>query len=995
MSKEPTNSQCHACGTSLEQYSTLQERNPRFCPHCGAALVGRDETTVELAPSERGTNQPTLQVSLKDEIAPQDDQVLFSIGRYKILERIGKGGMGEVFLAFDPVCGRRVALKRIRSDLQTHRRLHSRFLRESRITAQLMHPTIIPIYSIHSEDQLIYYSMPFVEGKTLKQILRETRRREREGLDPEPTGSSIPALARVFLSICQAVAYAHSRGVLHRDLKPENVIVGRYGQITILDWGLAKLLEDPDETEPLVEGSESVPGDLTIPGKIVGTISHMAPERAKEAPASVQTDIYALGSVLFQALTLRLPFRRPSLKEFQANVDNEVLPDPSQTAPYRDIPQLLGRVVKKALAPDPADRYQTVDALIHDVESYLEGRSEWFRMAQLNVTRSDDWEFQENVLLSEHAAIARHADVTSWVSLMVSKLSFPENTRIEARVRVGESGNGMGFLLSVPENSQRTDLGEGYCLWLGTDKDPTCQLYRNNVEVLHTPHCYLHRGEWHQITIEKIDSKITFYLNGAQQFSYTSHLPLTGTHVGLLTHDADFEISDFNVAMGSMSIKVSRLAVPDALLTARQYEQALTEYRRIGQSFPGRAEGREAMFRAGVALLEWGRRTDDPSKFDPALDEFEKLHYTPAAPLEYLGKSLVYKALGDANEEINCLELGYRRYKNHPMVSVLEEQILYRMHDSSRLDRHATYRFTLLANQLIPNVANSPNSKRLAKSLNTHWETLPFIEPPASSKEDFSIQLAFWLAKPHTIKETIETVVSMKSPHITTLGNGIFSLIELGATKVAKEVIRIINTELDNGSTRSLVKTFNPLLGKPQPDWIPHSWDIRHRRILWHMLEEIRRSGDAEELCRRCEALKRNSPPREISPRLDSYTIWGLLLKGDTEEAGKLLKQYPSETMDKENHRLHFLYGCYLAATEGDPAAHTHFAAPASFAHPRTAALLGNFVAGRISLVGEWYDNAFSWEKRQLYAQLSLWHHCRGMSKESVRFRDMERDEIL
>ena len=218
---------------------------------------------------------------------------------------------------------------------------------------------------------------------------------------------------------------------------------------------------------------------------------------------------------------------------------------------------------------------------------------------------------------------------------------------------------------------------------------------------MNAPDIYLQRYEWYRIRIEKVDTNIYFYLNDALQFSYISHAPLVGTHVGIIARDANYEITDFFVYAGSQNIMVNCLAVPDAFLANKDYNKALSEYRRIGYSFPGRAEGREAMFRAGVTLIEQAHNEKDPTQanelYDLALQEFEKLHTTPGAPLEYLGKALVYEAQHDYEEEIKCFELAYRRYPHHPLLSVIQEHIIFRMHENSHHHRLAAYNFILLA----------------------------------------------------------------------------------------------------------------------------------------------------------------------------------------------------------------------------------------------------------------------------------------------------------
>lgn len=202
------------------------------------------------------------------------------IGNHQIVRSLGKGGMVEVFLAFDPTCGRNVALKRIRQEMKSNATLQERFLREARIASQLTHPSIVPIYTISQEGEETFYTMPYVEGETLKQILRAAYDEEKEGEVKHPIGSSIPTLMRIFLNVCQAIAYSHSKGILHRDVKPDNIIVGKYGEVLILDWGLADFVGEVSELY-VSEKKDAPPIDLTRPGKVPGTLSYLDPERLR------------------------------------------------------------------------------------------------------------------------------------------------------------------------------------------------------------------------------------------------------------------------------------------------------------------------------------------------------------------------------------------------------------------------------------------------------------------------------------------------------------------------------------------------------------------------------------------------------------------------------------------------------------------------------------------------------------------------------------------
>jgi Serine/threonine protein kinase len=932
--------------------------------------------------------------SLVEGHTPQADEIQFSIGHYQILSSIGKGGMGEVFLAYDTVCGRRIALKRIRPDLLDFKQINYRFLKEAHITCQLTHPSIIPIYAIHKEEKGVYYTMPFVQGETLKQILRKTKGQVRKGEKLDHVGGSIPALMRIFVNICQAVAYAHSKDVLHRDLKPENIIVGPYGEVLILDWGLAKLVHQPEENLSVEPKGRSSLSGLTLVGKIVGTVSYMAPERAQGLPATFQTDIYALGVTLYQLLTLRLPFRRKSLQQFRKNAGKETLRDPADVAPYRDVPRILAKMAMKCLSTDPAQRYASVDELLFDLESYLEGRAEWFQMAELRPDNKKDWEFQENVFLAEHMAITRAAEASDWMNLMISKASFAENIRLEARIKIGPKGHGIGFLLNVPEAAERRHLNDGYCLWMGSDLSPSTKLLRSTVEVIQAPEVELIRGQWYDVRIDKVDDNIHIYLNDILQFSYISHLPLFGTHVGLLARDVDYEIKNFNISIGGQNVMVKCLAVPDAFLAHKDYTTALSEYRRIGYAFAGRAEGREAMFRAGITLLEQARSCPNATKalelYDEALVEFEKLHTTPGAPLEYLGKALVYQTLHEYDEEIKCFELGYRRYPNHPLLNILQEHILYRMHECSRHHRLATYQFVLLGTRHLPNVTSSKHVKRLFSSLKKYWEPLPFIaEDPAIEESillsnlQFSIQLAFWLDKPYVLEEVLQEILddTMHLPTSSTLliGNILFSLLNMQNKEVAESALNTIKSRIQNPDDAlrhtlacveaalkgdAAVLAFSPIISFDEE---------RAAMILLDNALQNDATMEARALIDQALTRQMSNTTRQC---FDARLISALLLEKKWEEAGKIFNKYSMETLSHESSPFFSLYGCWLYASEGKELAQIHFNSVLETTYPRTWTLLAHFLSGRIHEQHVWFQRAFMWEKRQLYRQLYLFYKC-------------------
>ncbi len=864
------------------------------------------------------------------------------IGNYQILRSLGQGGMGEVLLAHDPICGRDVALKKIRADWIHSKSMQERFLREAKIASQLTHPSIIPIYAIHQEKELIFYTMPYIEGETLKSILRQSRLEEKKGEITHPIGSSIPALIRIFLNVCSALAYTHSKGILHRDLKPENIIVGKYGEVIILDWGLANYIGMPE--------MKSDTDKTTIPG----TLAYMAPERAFGEPSSVHSDIYSLGVMLYQILTLQLPFHRTGLQEFRKYFKHEKLLDPEEIAPNRDISPQLSDIAKRCLHPDPSKRIQTIQELIADLEKYIEGLPEWILSATLHIKNKQDWEFQENILLAKHMAISRQPDQMEWISVMISKASFIENVMLETEIQLGNTGTGIGFLFGK-------SLDEGYALWIGSETHPGARLYRGHVEVLCHPEIALKQNRAQQIRIEKLGNHLRFSLDGLLQFGYLSHLPILGKQIGLFYRDDDFQMDGLNVFVGSQNVMVNCLSIPDAFLARKNFSQAETEYRRIASAFRGRREGREAIFRTGITLLEEAKiqkkKKEREAFYARALEEFEKLHGTPGAPLEYLGKSLVYKAMGEIEEEVKCLELALRRFPKHPLKPLLEENLLSRLHESARTDRKAAFHFALLALRYLPQIYSNPDHQTLIDSLKKHLEPLYFLKPTDKPNLDMALELAFWLGKPMTLVELFD-----QNEH------SLFALLQL-------RYFDLIKTE-----TLDVYCQWAPL---PQAVQAAIEQKAEERTVI----ALIERGIDEQNI-------KPLEPLFSHFKGLTLYRIWTYLLQNQWTKAAKLLKKIPTET-----DPLFFLYGCLQTARKGEKKGIPFLTDVMVSRTPPLSLLLSHYLLGRIDLRK---NTLFYWEKVQLFRQLQLFCHCAKkwklklfFSKKLRRLRTKQRSETL
>jgi serine/threonine-protein kinase len=297
--------------------------------------------------------------------------------RFRVLRPHARGGLGEVFVAHDEELHREVALKQIQIPHADDPHSRARFLLEAEITGGLEHPGIVPVYGLGTyADGRPFYAMRFIKGNTFQDAINQFHLADVPSRDPGERALALRQLLGRFVDVCNAVSYAHARGVLHRDLKPGNAILGRYGETLVVDWGLAKPLGRPTSGEG--EGTEgplqpalasgSAPTQM---GSAIGTIPFMSPEQAagrldELGPAS---DVYSLGATLYCLLTGKAAFEGKDRGLLLQRVQQGEFPRPRQVK--REAPAALEAICLKAMALRPQDRYGSAQALADDVEHWL------------------------------------------------------------------------------------------------------------------------------------------------------------------------------------------------------------------------------------------------------------------------------------------------------------------------------------------------------------------------------------------------------------------------------------------------------------------------------------------------------------------------------------------------------------------------------------------------------------------------------------------------
>jgi serine/threonine protein kinase len=297
--------------------------------------------------------------------------------RFDVQQVLAQGGLGVVFLARDREIDRTVALKQIKSQWADDEAARARFLLEARVTGRLEHPGVAPVYALGADDTgRPYYAMRLIRGESLLDVIDRFHRGRGSEASPAKRMSELRKLLQRFIDVCNAVDYAHSKGVLHRDIKPSNVMLGKYGETLTVDWGLAKVIGSDEDVALTTRMAPCVAADegltTTRMGAAIGTPAYMSPEQAagRNDELTPATDVYSLGATLYQVLTGRPPHAlEEDVGVMRAAAETSFILSPLRIVAW--VPRPLASICMKALAAAPQARYISARALADDVQRWL------------------------------------------------------------------------------------------------------------------------------------------------------------------------------------------------------------------------------------------------------------------------------------------------------------------------------------------------------------------------------------------------------------------------------------------------------------------------------------------------------------------------------------------------------------------------------------------------------------------------------------------------
>jgi serine/threonine-protein kinase len=643
-----------------------------------------------------GAGAPDSSSARRAAVRGGTDVLPVSIDGHQIISLLGAGGMGAVYLAYDPLMDRQIALKLLshHSDDAMHAKNAARFLSEAVLTGKLDHAGIAPIYKVGFDESWgYYYTMRYVKGRTIAQIVRQLA----EGHSGTTEEFTLSRLLALFQRACEAIGFAHRHGVVHRDVKPANIMLAEFGEVLVLDWGLAK---DVSSSAPTYEdGVGAVAARLAecrrrhqsttqvflakerqalskttylkrlqairpsgaaakqkITGfaQILGTPGYLSPEQGEGKEVTPASDVYGLGVTLYEMLVHCLPVAGETT---DALILNTIV---GKLALLRDrpeaarLPKVLCEIVDRALALKPEDRYTDAIELANELALYLEGRSPWRKLAGdpgEQGALGDSWEAAGGA-----AAPSQDGLVIETGSRLRCKRAALGDFRGQFEFWARGDGDAWTLNVSLREVDTAKEAAPRYHMRFGVARRPFVELLRNGKCVQRRLDLRLQSGRWYTARFELEQEMLRLWLNGRKYIEYHEVFPQTGGMIEVEAECGTLGIKRFASQSRGAPLHLSFMVLPDRLYRDGQYAEARGFYRRLAESHPDREEGLRARFKAGLCSTLINDTQD-------AFQEFTLLENTMYDHCCAIGLAEIGLVDGNIDWAWEALKNGYRRHQ--------------------------------------------------------------------------------------------------------------------------------------------------------------------------------------------------------------------------------------------------------------------------------------------------------------------------------------------
>ncbi len=608
-------------------------------------------------------NSPVLSESLPR--APgRLDAINEQVDGHRVIQRLGTGSTGEVLLVRQPDLNRDVALKRPLTPNLSAEQIEA-FEQEARVTASLNHPGVVNIHTLgRDSDGRRYYTMNPLSGSSLAHILEGRKRGELEML----RAFNQRRLTEILQRVSETMAYAHQRGVAHLDLTPSNIIVGQFGDVTIIDWGSGSV----SQGRPSKRGrKDKGPTQLAY---LVGSPAYLAPELlpgagAEPGPAA---DVYAIGAILYEMLTGRPPFlRETTIATLDALRSGELQP-PEVVAPEAGIEPVLSRLCMLALQRDPKLRPTALE-LFEQLGRHVRQETSWEVIhfggdakgavpmrAEDWTTLSGKWKLESGVWSSD----APHEHILLWNTPVTGGFRFVCEAWTDGISELALIGRGPPLKAGSDPRANYA----GYCFEFGAELQTSTKLARNGHDMMVQGGLLPDKGRHYRMELEFDDGVLRCFIDNKIIFSYRDLFPESGATIGFYAFSHGAHLKPLEIHREVFGIRVPLIQVADELLRTESYSAALGRYGSFVEHFPQRLEGFEARLKMGICQARLG-------KGEEARAAFRALAGTPLEPNALAEEAILdFRAIPSdpANALKLCRDLLKRYPASHARIGILE-----------------------------------------------------------------------------------------------------------------------------------------------------------------------------------------------------------------------------------------------------------------------------------------------------------------------------------